>query len=140
MPDELAGERVDLHGIQRAKQRPKATDQRIQIQRGFGVIHADRRSRVEALDSARPLLQLQIAITDEVLLADQCTGAVGEHHGVLGGELDIHDGVWPYRNALDLAHFHAGDAHEVTGLQSGDIGEFCVVRVSRLGIATVRTP
>ena len=37
---------------------------------------------------AGAFLQFQIAVADQVVVADQRLGALGQHHGVVGGELD----------------------------------------------------
>ncbi len=86
--DQLAGQRVDLVGIQRPEQRPEPADQRVQIQRRRGAGQRDRVARVELLGAAGAFLERQIAAADEVVVADDGPGALGEHHRVVGGELD----------------------------------------------------
>ena len=68
---------------------------------------------VEPSEVSGALLQFQVAAADEVVVADERLGAFGEHHGVIGGELDHRDGVGSYRDVFDLADLHAGDADEV---------------------------
>ena len=84
------------------------------------------------LTAAGALFQRQISAADEVFVADDGPAALGEHHRVVGSELDEHGGVGLDRDVFDLADLDAGDADEVSALQAGHVGEHGVVGLLRL--------
>ena len=72
---------------------------------------------LQLLGAAGTLLQCQIAAADQVVVADGGPAALGQHHRVVGGELDQHGGVVADGDVLDLADLDPGDADEVAALQ-----------------------
>ena len=90
---------------------------------------------VELLGAAGALLQRQIAAADQVVVADDGPAALGQHHRIVGGELDQRRRVGLNRDLLDLADLDAGDADEVAGLQPGHVGELGPVGVGLLAEA-----
>ena len=86
--NQLAGQRVDLVGVQRAEQRPEAADQRVEIQCRFGAAQRDGVPGLQSDRAAGALLERQVTAADEVVVADHRPAALGEHHRVVGAEFD----------------------------------------------------
>ena len=87
-------------------------EQHVEIQRGFGVLHRDRRivfSRVGA--NRRPLLQFEIAVAGEVLVPDERPHIGGQLIGVIDGETDLGLVVAGHLDALHATHLDARDPH-----------------------------
>ena len=133
--NQLAGQRIHLIGIQRPEQRPETADQRVQVQRRRGAGQRDRVARLELLGAAGTLLQRQVAAADQVVVADDGPAALGQHHRVVGGELDQRRRIGLNRNLFHLADLDTGDADEVVVLQPGHVGELGPVGVGLLAEA-----
>ncbi len=78
-------------------------------------------------ESAGPFLQRQIAVTEQVVVADHRPGAPREGDRVVGGELHPHRRVGVDGDPGDLADLDAGDAHQLARSQIGHVGELGVV-------------
>lgn len=124
---QLFAQRVDLLGVQRTKQRLESTDQGIQIQRRLGARQRNRVTGTKNGESAGPFLQRQIAVTEQVVVADHRPGAPREGDRVVGGELHPHRRVGVDGDPGDLADLDAGDAHQLARSQIGHVGELGVV-------------
>src|SRR4029453_3729292 len=75
--DQLAAQRIDLVGIQRLEQWTESADERIEVQRRLRTLRRDGVPRFEWAYAARTFLQLQIAIADQVVVADECSCPIG---------------------------------------------------------------
>ena len=93
---------------------------------------------IELRGAAGAFLQRQIAAADQVVVPDDGPAALGQHHRVIGGELDQRGGIGLNGNVLDLADLDAGDADEVALLEPGHVGELGLVGVGLLPEAQLR--
>lgn len=125
--DQLAGQHIDLVGIQRVEQRAEAADQCVQVQCRRRPRQRDGVAGLELSGSPGSCLEREIAPTDQVRIADDRLAAFGQHHGVVGAELDHRGAVILDRDLLDLADFNPRDADEVAALEPRHIAELCFV-------------
>ena len=124
---QFTGQRIDLIGIQRSEQRAEAPDQRIDVQCGRCAGQRNRRTRRQPAGRPRALFEREVAVTDQVLVAHDSFGALGEPHPVVDCEADGDRAVAMQRQVADLADLHPGDADEVAGLQTGYVRENCLI-------------
>ena len=89
---------------------------------------------------ARPGRDLQIAVTDQVFVADHRPGGRVELIPLVDVERDVDGVVGIQLDVLDASHRNAGDAHVLAGLQPRGVGERGVIGVVRTRIGTRRTP
>ena len=139
-PQQFAGQRVDLVGIQRTEQRPETADQRVDVEGGGGPRERNRLSRLQFAHRARSFFQGQIAVADQVLVAHRRLGALGERQTLVDGEVDGDGAVLVQGDVLDLADLDTGDADEVAALEPGHVREHRVVGGACRRIGTARTP
>ena len=90
------------------------------------------------LVAPRAFFQRQVATADEVVVSNDRSVALGQHHRIIGTEFDQRSGVISDLDVVDLADLDAGDTHEVAGLQPGHVGEDCVVGLLFLETAAAR--
>src|SRR5436305_1210192 len=79
-----------------------------------------------SLTYASPVL---IAATNEVVVTDRGSAALGQHHRRVRAELDGQGRVRQQCDLLDLAHLDSRDPHEVAAFQPGDVAELRLIDV-----------
>ncbi len=124
---QFAGQRVDLIGIQRPEQRAEAPDQRIDVERGRCSCQRNRRTRRQPARRPGAFFKREITVTDQVFVAHDRFGAVGEPHPFGYCEADGDCAVAVQGKVADLADLHPGDADEVAGLQTRYVAKHCVI-------------
>ncbi len=87
---------------------------------------------LQLLGAARAFLQREVAAADEVVVSDDGPAALGQHHRIVGGELDQRRRIRLDGNLFHLADLDARDADEVAVLQAGHVGELGAVGVGLL--------
>ena len=87
-PQQLAGQGVDLIGIQRPEQRAETADQCVDVQCGRSTRQRNRRARRQPAWRPGALFEREIAVTDQVFVAHDGFGALGEPQSFVDGEVD----------------------------------------------------
>jgi hypothetical protein len=118
---------VDLAAVEAFEHRSQSAEQRIEIQRGLGVLLRNRRARRQLAELARTGRDLQIAVTDQVFVADHGPSGRVQLITLVDVECDINGVVGVQRDLVDGSHRDTGDPDILTRLQPRRVGERRVV-------------
>ena len=90
--DDGVADLVDLRAVQSLEHRAQSAEQRIEVECGLGVLPRNRAARRNLAQFPWPRGDLEIAVTDQVLVADHRTGRRVELIALVDVERDV-DGV-----------------------------------------------
>src|SRR6516165_5440192 len=131
--DQRRRDGVDLLRVQRPKQRFETTDERVEVQRRRRPRHRDEPARRQDPVGSLALasLELQIAVTDQVEIADLCGRRLIQRHRAV--DLELHPrplAAIDQAHLRDLADLHTRGADELAIPQPADVGELRRIPVS----------
>ena len=121
--DDLVGQLVDVGGRECLEQRLEPVEQHRQVERRLGARDRDRRPLLQRVRTAHSLAERDVALTDEVAVADLRHRAVGD--GLVVGDLerDQRAGAVVDVDLLHVADLDAGDPHVIALHHAGGVAE-----------------
>ena len=115
--DQRRGERVDVLRVQALDNGFQSAEQQVEVQRGRRAVHGYLRAGRQDLRRSGAVDEFEVAIADQVEIANLRLGAGGQHDVAVRVELDEHLAVRLQRHLLDGADPDARDPHGVPGFE-----------------------
>ncbi len=125
--DDLVGQLVDVVGRERLEERLEAVEQHGQVEGGRRPLDRDLVALVERLGVADLLGQRDVALADQVAVADRGVGRLVELGALLDRERDQRAGPVDDLDVLDGADLDAGDPDVVALDHAGRVDELGLV-------------